>query len=161
MNEPYQDPLYADADTVKFFKEMYTEFTGTDEYNEVDILLRPHLHMLNIHDDLATRYCCQGHFDDGETYPRFYILFSATRHGQHILETITSRFIHELGFAKASSHQVSMTTFMDYRYKKPHWCIEFRTTVNSQLKTIELFMSVWNKLIVDFLPHFHPLRKGT
>lgn len=160
MSDIYQDPLHADATTVAFFKEMYTEFTATDEYNEVDVLLRPHLHMLNIHDDLATRYCCQGHFDDGQTYPRFYIMFSCTKHGRHILETIISRFMHELGIERSSAQQVGLSTMVDYKYKKPHWCIEFRTTQSSQLKTIELFMSVWNKLIVEFLPHFHPLRKG-
>lgn len=159
-NKSYQHPLYASQETVAFFKEQYMEFAGSDEYNEVDILLRPHLHMLNIHDDIATRFCCSGHPEDDISTGRFYILFSCTQAGKNIIENIVSRFIHEIGHMSAAIKQVELSTFMDIRYTQPHWCVSIRNTLTSQQATIDLFMRIWNEQIIDSLPYFHPLRKG-
>lgn len=159
MDNVYQHPLYADASTVRYFKQQYHDFAASAEFNEVDALLRPHLPILNIHDDIATRYCCSGHPEDETDTGRFYILFSCTRYGKEILENIVSRFIHELGHRQAAIQQVELSTFMDIRYVQPHWCISVRSTLKTQQATIDLFMRIWNAQIVECLPHFHPLKR--
>lgn len=163
MSEQYQHPLYPDKETVHFFKQQYKAFEASEEFKEVDELLRGHLPSLNIHDDLATRYCCSGHFDeedDPRCTERFYILFSCTKHGKEILENIITRFIHEIGHRAAAIKQVEFSSFMDIRYVKPHWCFSIRNTRSSQVETIDLFMRIWNEQIIESLPHFHPLKIG-
>ena len=163
MNDVYQHPLYASYETVQMFKKQYEDFAASEEFNEVDELLKPHLPILNVHNDIATRYCCSGHFeedDEPEHSERFYILFSCTKNGKDILENVVARFIHEFGHRNAAERQIEFSSFMDIRYVRPHWCFSVCSTQRQQSYTIDLFMRIWNEQIIDSLPHFHPLRKG-
>lgn len=102
----------------------------------LDVGMYEILTQFNAVEGVATRWCCAGHEHEGDKHHTFYVMFSLTERGLHLMEYWFKGFMRlMLKEMPLSVHQVSLSK--TYRLKRDDTMHEVVILKASGLKSVE------------------------